>query len=173
MRPLQTLLLGLFFGLSASLSAQLRLPVEPGFPLLLGGAAAGPMFSWRSGGGENIVSFGEGSGRFATIGLEHRVAQREYRVTQREYRVTQRLAGQSVAGDRWSGSGDSGVRLSSSLLQPSTAPAAAPRPFDFTRTAPHLAFFCRLEINEKAGNVIPAKFRLGGHSYWQDNLMRR
>jgi len=45
--------------------------------------------------------------------------------------------------------------------------------FDFTKSAPHLAFFCRLEINEKAGFVIPAKFRLGGHTYWQDNLSRR
>lgn len=47
------------------------------------------------------------------------------------------------------------------------------KPFDFTQTAPHLAFFCRLEINEKAGFVIPAKFRLGGHRYWQDELGRR
>lgn len=45
--------------------------------------------------------------------------------------------------------------------------------FDFTQSAPHLAFFCRLEINEKAGFVIPAKFRLGAHRYWQDNLLRR
>ncbi|MFK8164026.1 MAG: hypothetical protein AB8H12_16395 [Lewinella sp.] len=45
--------------------------------------------------------------------------------------------------------------------------------FDFTKSAPHLAFFCRLEINEKAGFVIPAKFRLGGHTYWQDNLSKR
>jgi hypothetical protein len=44
--------------------------------------------------------------------------------------------------------------------------------FDFAQSAPHLAFFCRLEINEKANFVIPAKFRLGGHSYWQDNLLR-
>ena len=48
-----------------------------------------------------------------------------------------------------------------------------PQTFDFTRTAPHLAFFCRLEINEAAGNVIPVKFRLGGHRYWQDDLLRR
>jgi len=45
--------------------------------------------------------------------------------------------------------------------------------FDFAQTAPHLAFFCRLEINEKAGFVIPAKFRLGAHRYWQDELLRR
>ncbi len=45
--------------------------------------------------------------------------------------------------------------------------------FDFTRSAPHLAFFCRLEINEEKGFVIPAKFRLGGHTYWQDNLLRQ
>lgn len=45
--------------------------------------------------------------------------------------------------------------------------------FDFTRSAPHLAFFCRLEINEAQGSVIPLKFRLGGHQYWQDNLLRR
>ena len=45
--------------------------------------------------------------------------------------------------------------------------------FDFTKSAPHLAFFCRLEINEKAGGIIPAKFRLGGVKYWQDDLWRR
>lgn len=45
--------------------------------------------------------------------------------------------------------------------------------FDFARSAPHLAFFCRLEINEKAGGVIPAKFRLGGVKYWQDELRRQ
>lgn len=45
--------------------------------------------------------------------------------------------------------------------------------FDFTQSAPHLAFFCRLEINEDKGFIIPAKFRLGGHTYWQDNLGRR
>lgn len=49
---------------------------------------------------------------------------------------------------------------------------ATPQAFDFTRTAPHLAFFCRLEINEEAGYVIPVKFRLGGHQHWQDNLLR-
>ncbi|MEO0731710.1 MAG: hypothetical protein AAFZ52_02670 [Bacteroidota bacterium] len=56
--------------------------------------------------------------------------------------------------------------------QPVTG-AQRPQPFDFSQTAPHLAFFCRLEINEKAGGVIPAKFRLGAHRYWQDNLLRR
>lgn len=45
--------------------------------------------------------------------------------------------------------------------------------FDFTKSAPHLAFFCRLEINEKKGGVIPAKFRLGGVRHWQDELGRR
>lgn len=45
--------------------------------------------------------------------------------------------------------------------------------FDFTKSAPHLAFFCRLEINEKAGGTIPAKFRLGGVQHWQDELRRR
>jgi hypothetical protein len=45
--------------------------------------------------------------------------------------------------------------------------------FDFTKSAPHLAFFCRLEINEDKGFVIPAKFRLGGHTHWQDQLSRR
>ena len=45
--------------------------------------------------------------------------------------------------------------------------------FDFARAQPHLAFFCRLEINEAINNVIPMRFRLGGHSYWQDNLLRR
>jgi len=54
-----------------------------------------------------------------------------------------------------------------------SATTATPAPFDFTRTAPHLAFFCRLEINEAAGNIIPVRFRLGGHRYWQDDLRRR
>jgi hypothetical protein len=45
--------------------------------------------------------------------------------------------------------------------------------FDFTKSAPHLAFFCRLEINEKKGSIIPAKFRLGGHTHWQDQLSKR
>lgn len=45
--------------------------------------------------------------------------------------------------------------------------------FDFTKSAPHLAFFCRLEINEAKGGVIPARFRLGGHRYWQDAVGRR
>lgn len=50
---------------------------------------------------------------------------------------------------------------------------AQPTTFDFSRSAPHLAFFCRLEINEAAGNIIPVKFRLGGHRHWQDDLRRR
>lgn len=45
--------------------------------------------------------------------------------------------------------------------------------FDYRNALPHLAFFCRMEINESRGNIIPAKFRLGGHRYWQDNLLRR
>ena len=45
--------------------------------------------------------------------------------------------------------------------------------FDYQRAAPHLAFFCRLEINEAAGYVIPLKFRLGGHRSWQTDLRRR
>lgn len=45
--------------------------------------------------------------------------------------------------------------------------------FDFTKSAPHLAFFCRLEINEEKKGIIPAKFRLGGVRYWQDDLGRR
>ena len=45
--------------------------------------------------------------------------------------------------------------------------------FDYQRAAPHLAFFCRLEINESAGGVIPMRFRLGGVRHWQDELPRR
>jgi hypothetical protein len=52
-------------------------------------------------------------------------------------------------------------------------PADNFRPFNFRQAAPHLAFFCRLEINEAANYVIPAKFRLGGHRYWQDELPKR
>lgn len=44
--------------------------------------------------------------------------------------------------------------------------------FDFTATRPHLAFFCRLEINEARGNRIPMKFRLGGVTAWQYRLLR-
>lgn len=55
-----------------------------------------------------------------------------------------------------------------------TASATTPSSvFNFQQTRPHLAFFCRLEINEAKGNIIPAKFRLGGHRHWQDNLLRR
>lgn len=64
--------------------------------------------------------------------------------------------------------------LRGNVFSPVAVPATPiPEPFDFTKTAPHLAFFCRLEINEKAGFVIPAKFRLGGHRYWQDELGKR
>lgn len=67
-----------------------------------------------------------------------------------------------------------GEGLRSNVFTPDAPPASStPKPFDFTQTAPHLAFFCRLEINEKAGFVIPAKFRLGGHRYWQDELGKR
>lgn len=45
--------------------------------------------------------------------------------------------------------------------------------FDYQQTKPHLAFFCRMEINKAKGNIIPAKFRLGGHRHWQDNLLRQ
>ena len=62
--------------------------------------------------------------------------------------------------------------LNPELLGGSTKTTPRPVPFDFTRARPHLAFFCRLEINEAAGHVIPAKFRLGGHQHWQDRLLR-
>lgn len=52
-------------------------------------------------------------------------------------------------------------------------PADNFRPFNFRQTSPHLAFFCRLEINEAMNYVIPATFRLGGHRYWQDQLPKR
>lgn len=165
MRSSRIFLSGLALLLGASLTAQLRLPAESDFPLLFGGAAAGPMGSWRSGGGERIASFGEQPGRFVTSGWNHGVVPGEQR-------VVLSFTGQGTIGQRWNGRGADESGWSSSLLQPSAAPAAAPRPFDFTRTAPHLAFFCRLEINEKAGGIIPAKFRLGGHRYWQDNLLR-
>ena len=48
----------------------------------------------------------------------------------------------------------------------------APR-FDFAATKPHLAFFCRLEINEAAGGAIPLKFRLGEVRGWQQEVGRR
>lgn len=165
MRSSRIVLSGLALLLCTSLTAQLRLPAESDFPLLFGGAAAGPMGSWRSGGGERVASFGERSGRFLLLGPGQGI------IPKGEWRA-QDFGGQNAVINRWNDGGDSGFGLSSSLLQPSAAPAAAPRPFDFTRTAPHLAFFCRLEINEKAGGVIPAKFRLGGHRYWQDNLLR-
>lgn len=44
--------------------------------------------------------------------------------------------------------------------------------FDYRQAAPHLAFFCRLEINEAANYAIPLKFRLGGVRHWQDELRR-
>ncbi len=63
-----------------------------------------------------------------------------------------------------------------------TPPEASADPLDpvlqdqalvYRAARPHLAFFCRLEINEAAGGAIPARFRLGGHTYWQENLRRR
>ncbi|NJC25364.1 hypothetical protein [Neolewinella antarctica] len=44
--------------------------------------------------------------------------------------------------------------------------------FHYNQTLPHLAFFCRFEINEDRGGVIPMKFRLGGHQPWQNDLLR-
>lgn len=71
------------------------------------------------------------------------------------------------------GSAGAGLAVKTMLSRSYYAPAAPAKKFDFTQTAPHLAFFCRLEINEAAGNIIPARFRLGGHRYWQDNLLRQ
>jgi len=81
-----------------------------------------------------------------------------------------------------------GLRRFANTFHPATAFRTAPNPllvteglgrtpngpvFDFSKSAPHLAFFCRLEINEKKGGIIPAKFRLGGHTNWQTELKKR
>ncbi|MEM6769356.1 MAG: hypothetical protein AAF597_02130, partial [Bacteroidota bacterium] len=58
------------------------------------------------------------------------------------------------------------------VMQGMRGPNARVR-FNYRNALPHLAFFCRLEINEARGNIIPARFRLGGHQHWQDNLLRR
>lgn len=55
------------------------------------------------------------------------------------------------------------------LLQGLRGPNAR---FNYRQTLPHLAFFCRLEINEAVRSVIPMKFRLGGVRHWQDDLLR-
>jgi hypothetical protein len=45
--------------------------------------------------------------------------------------------------------------------------------FDFTMAKPHLAFFCRLELNIEKATRFPAKFRLGEVRSWQQELTKR
>ena len=47
------------------------------------------------------------------------------------------------------------------------------RPFDFAQTKPHLAFFCRLELNIEEATRFPVRFRLGEVRTWQQELTKR
>ena len=45
--------------------------------------------------------------------------------------------------------------------------------FDFTKAKPHLAFFCRLELDIEQATRFPVRFRLGEVRTWQQELTKR
>jgi hypothetical protein len=45
--------------------------------------------------------------------------------------------------------------------------------FDYAKARPHLAFFCRLELNIEAATSFPVRFRLGEVRSWQQSLSKR
>ncbi|PPK85996.1 hypothetical protein CLV84_2913 [Neolewinella xylanilytica] len=53
------------------------------------------------------------------------------------------------------------------------AETAQPAPFDFSATKPHLAFFCRLELDIEEATKFPVRFRLGEVRGWQQELTKR
>ena len=56
------------------------------------------------------------------------------------------------------------------------APAATPpqpTAFDFSAAKPHLAFFCRLELDIEEATRFPVRFRLGEVRTWQQELSKR
>ena len=52
-------------------------------------------------------------------------------------------------------------------------PLATPAPFDFGATKPHLAFFCRLELDIEEATRFPVRFRLGEVRSWQQEISKR
>ncbi|CAH0999895.1 hypothetical protein LEM8419_01155 [Neolewinella maritima] len=52
-------------------------------------------------------------------------------------------------------------------------PVVEPEAFDFSRTKPHLAFFCRLELDIEDATRFPVRFRLGEVRTWQQELTKR
>ena len=71
----------------------------------------------------------------------------------------------------------------SSLLHPLRTRGPAPRfvqqgvpevePFNFAQAKPHLAFFCRLELDIEQATRFPVRFRLGEVRTWQQELTKR
>lgn len=51
--------------------------------------------------------------------------------------------------------------------------AARETAFDFSAAKPHLAFFCRLELNIEEATRFPVRFRLGEVRTWQQELTKR
>ncbi len=47
------------------------------------------------------------------------------------------------------------------------------QPFDFAQAKPHLAFFCRLELDIEQATRFPVRFRLGEVRTWQQELTKR
>ena len=45
--------------------------------------------------------------------------------------------------------------------------------FDYERSKPYLAFFCRLELNIEEATRFPVRFRLGEVRSWQQELTKR
>ena len=45
--------------------------------------------------------------------------------------------------------------------------------FNFAEAKPHLAFFCRLELNIEEATHFPVRFRLGEVRTWQQELTKR
>ena len=58
-------------------------------------------------------------------------------------------------------------------LPVATAQPPQPQVFDFAAAKPHLAFFCRLELNIEEATRFPVRFRLGEVRTWQQELSKR
>ena len=56
---------------------------------------------------------------------------------------------------------------------PQEMSALRPAAFDFAAAKPHLAFFCRLELDIEAATRFPVRFRLGEVRTWQQELTKR
>jgi hypothetical protein len=65
------------------------------------------------------------------------------------------------------------VALRQAILLPSEDGTRVPAQFDFANAKPHLAFFCRLELDIEAATRFPVRFRLGEVTGWQQRLTKR